>query len=99
MQGPPGVRVMLALTGGFAFLSGIAASIGLLLLKRWAAWLFLLTTAVAYTLMAFLGPTVEHGVTSAVNGAFSVVTGVILGLAFFTDALPARGAERGRRSE
>ena len=95
VHAPSVFLVIITLMFGLVFISGIVASIGLLLLKRWAAWLFLYNAVLAYSLMACYGPTVEHGAASAVNGAFSVFTGLILGVAFFTDALNLDRAKLG----
>ena len=94
-RGPSAAELVLGLAGGFAFILGGISSVGLVRLRRWAAWPFLVATVVAYALMPFLGPTVEHAATSAVNGAFSVLTGVTLGVAFFTDALKEPRAQPG----
>ena len=68
-------------------LAGIIAAVGLLFLQRWAAWLYLFSIALGYCLLPFTGPVVEHGVASVVDDSSTIFTGMILALAFFTDAL------------
>ncbi|MEY4306781.1 MAG: hypothetical protein RJA95_149, partial [Verrucomicrobiota bacterium] len=54
----------------------------------WAAWLFLGVNLV-FSLQLLFSPTVEPGLLSYVGGWADVLTGLILGLAFFTDAVEA----------
>lgn len=70
----------------------LVASVGLLLLKRWAAWLYLGVTVVGVLLTPFTGPTVEHPLTDMAGEIGSILNGMVLGLAFFTDALKPRNA-------
>lgn len=79
------------LAGGFLLLLfALAGSVGLLFLKRWGAWLYLLSLVIGYLLFPFFGPTVEHGLADAVDELTVMLSGLILGLAFFSDALPAK---------
>jgi hypothetical protein len=68
----------------------IASSIGLLLLQRWARWGYLASMALSCVLMPFLGPHVEHALTEAFDMASMILSGVVIGLAFFTNAIPER---------
>jgi hypothetical protein len=68
-------------------LCAIVSSIGLFLLKRWAAWLYLGTVIVGFLLYPLMGPTVEHALADAVDDIAVVLSGLIIGLAFFSDAL------------
>jgi hypothetical protein len=82
--------------GALVFFSWAAALVGLLRLRRWAAWLFLISLVSGYAYMALTGPTVAHGVASAINGLSAVLSGMVLALAFFSEALkPDLRAEPG----
>lgn len=79
------------LGGGFLLLLfALAGSVGLLFLKRWGAWLYLLSLVIGYLLFPFMGPTVEHGLADAVDELSVMLSGLVLGLAFFSDALPGK---------
>jgi hypothetical protein len=73
--------------GATVIISGVVASIGLFRLRRWAGWLYMFSVVLGYALMPFSGPVVAHGLNGALSGAFSLVSGMVLALAFFTDAL------------
>ena len=62
--------------------------IGLFFYQRWSAWMFLGVNLV-FSLQVLFSPTVEPGLLSYVGGWSDVLTGLILGLAFFTEALAA----------
>jgi hypothetical protein len=74
-------------------LSALVGSIGLLFLKRWGAWLYLISTIIGYALFPFTGPTVEHAVADAFDEVAILLSGLIIGLAFFSDALRVRKDE------
>jgi len=76
--------------GIIIFVSWLVALVGLFRLKRWARWVFLFSVLSGYAYMPFSGPTVAHGLASAADGIFAILSGVTLGLAFFTEALPPR---------
>jgi hypothetical protein len=78
-----------------SLLAWLVGSIGLLFLKRWAAWVYLISLIVSLTLSPLFGPTVEHGSASAVNATATLLAGLIIGLAFFSDALRVRSARPG----
>ena len=70
-----------------ALIAHLAASVGLLQLRRWAAWLYLATTALVYVIAAFLGPTVDDALGATVSELATAFSGAVIALAFFTDAL------------
>jgi small-conductance mechanosensitive channel len=68
-------------------LIALAASIvGLFLYQKWAAWLFLAITVLC-TMMMLLEPMVESGISAFFTDLDTTLGGVILGIAFFSDAL------------
>ena len=56
--------------------------------QRWAAWLMAGVIAV-FSIQLLFSHTVEPGVLSLMGSLSDVVTGLVIGLAFFTDALQA----------
>jgi hypothetical protein len=70
----------------------IVSTVGLLCLRRWAAWLYLGTTAFGTLLMPFTGPTVEHAFAATLDEIGLMMAGAVIALAFFTDSLE-RSAE------
>jgi hypothetical protein len=62
--------------------------VGLFCYQRWAAWMMALVIAV-FSIQLLFSPTVEPGVLSLMGSLSDVLTGLVLGLAFFTDALQA----------
>jgi hypothetical protein len=71
-------------------LGGIASSIGLMFLQRWARWSYLAFSAIACVIIPFLGPQVEHGLAGTFDMIGTTLSGVVLGLAFFTNAIPEK---------
>jgi hypothetical protein len=65
----------------------IVSTIGLLCLRRWAAWLYLITNVVGMLLMPLTGPTVEHAFADLFDELGIVMSGMVIALAFFTDSL------------
>ena len=61
---------------------------GLFFYQRWAAWLMVVVQAI-FSLQLLFSPTVEPGILSFLGSWSDIVTGLVLGLAFFTDALDA----------
>lgn len=61
---------------------------GLFFYQRWSAWMFL-GVILVFSLQVLFSPTVEPGLLSYLGGWSDVLTGLIFGLAFFTDALEA----------
>jgi hypothetical protein len=78
---------MLAAFGLLLLLSSIVASVGLFCLQRWAAWLFLFNVLAGYLLLLRTGPIIMHPVEATVDEIATLFSGLVLGLAFFTDAL------------
>jgi hypothetical protein len=60
--------------------------VGLFCYQRWAAWLMAGVIAV-FSIQLLFSPTVEPGILSLLGSLSDVLTGLVLGLAFFTDAL------------
>jgi len=60
--------------------------VGLFCYQRWASWLMAIVVAV-FSLQLLFSPSVEPGILSLLGSLSDVVTGLVLGLAFFTDAL------------
>jgi len=60
--------------------------VGLFCYQRWAAWLMAGFIAV-FSIQLLFSPTVEPGILSLLGSLSDVLTGLVLGLAFFTDAL------------
>ncbi|MEY5006124.1 MAG: hypothetical protein RI969_1212 [Verrucomicrobiota bacterium] len=71
--------------GLFLFFVSMA---GLFFYQRWAAWMMAGVIAV-FSIQLLFSPTVEPGILSLLGSLSDVLTGLILGLAFFTDALQA----------
>lgn len=69
---------------GLGFL--LISMAGLFFYQRWAAWMFL-GVILVFSLQVLFNPTVEPGLLSYLGGWSDVLTGLVLGLAFFTDAL------------
>jgi len=69
--------------GIFLFL---VSMVGLFCYQRWAAWMMAVVVAV-FSLQLLASPTVEPGILSLLGSLSDVVTGLVLGAAFFTNAL------------
>jgi nitrate reductase NapE component len=67
--------------------SALVGAIGLLFLKRWAAWVYLVSMVLGYLIVPFTGPSVEHAIAYAVDEVSVVFSGMVIALAFFSDAL------------
>lgn len=73
------------------FVAYIVGSVGLLMLKPWAKWLYMVAVIDAYVVPAFLPyPVVEHAITSLVYDAEAILSGFIIGVAFFSNVLKKR---------
>lgn len=59
---------------------------GLFFYQRWAAWMMVIVLAV-FSLQLLFSPTVEPGLLSYLGSLSDILTGLVLGLAFFSDAL------------
>jgi hypothetical protein len=84
------LAVILGVLAIGCIVSVLVASVALLLMKRWGAWLHLASMLVAYVLVFFLGPLIQLPVTYVVENMSTLAAGAIYGLAFFSDALPSR---------
>ena len=62
--------------------------VGLFCYQRWASWLMAGVIAV-FSIQLLFSPTVEPGILSLLGSLSDVLTGLVLGVAFFTDALQA----------
>ncbi|MFM7742108.1 MAG: hypothetical protein ACKO8X_01240 [Verrucomicrobiota bacterium] len=71
--------------GLFLFFVSMA---GLFFYQRWAAWMMAVVIAV-FSVQLLFSPTVEPGLLSLMGSLSDVLTGLVLGLAFFSDALEA----------
>ena len=60
--------------------------VGLFCYQRWAAWLMAIVVAV-FSLQLLTSPSVEPGILSLLGSLSDVVTGLVLGVAFFSSAL------------
>ena len=60
--------------------------VGLFCYQRWAAWLMAVVIAV-FSIQLLFSPTVEPGILSYLGSLSDILTGLVLGIAFFTDAL------------
>ena len=65
----------------------LVASIGLFMLRRWGAWLYVITTFLGTAIMPFTGPTVDHALADAVDETALILSGIVIGIAFFSNAL------------
>jgi len=61
---------------------------GLFFYQRWAAWMMVFVLAL-FSLQLLFSLTVEPGILTFLGSWSDIVTGLVLGLAFFTDALDA----------
>ena len=64
----------------------IPSYIGLLMLKKWGAWLYL-CACFFWTASSVFAPTVMSGLFYSVDSATDILAGIILGMAFFSDVL------------
>ena len=83
---PIGAREQLFLILGIPFgLAIILAWIGLLLFRKNAHKLYLVTCIGSIVLFLFAGPTVQTALGTALDAAVSLLGGLVLGLLYFTD--------------
>lgn len=64
----------------------VASLVGLFLFQKWAAWLYL-AGAVLGSIFLLLEPNVESGVSAFFSDLDTLAGGIILGIAFFSNAL------------
>jgi hypothetical protein len=90
---PSGMELVSVATVIPTLVAALVASIALFLLKPWGRWLYLASLIVMFLCGAFGGPMVSHGLVDTLVGLSNLLSGVVLGLAFFSDALQ-RSAEQ-----
>ena len=72
----------------------ITSIIGLLKLKRWSAWLYLVTTFLALPIYFMTGFDVRHPVDQVFDDIYRFIPGFIISLAFFSGAIPKKDSEQ-----
>lgn len=63
----------------------LAALVGLLFFKAWAKNLYVFSALVMMIVTAFLGPTVEHAVVTAIGSIDSALFGLTVGFLYFSN--------------
>jgi len=93
---PPIGPGMIAFMVGSLAMGGawIVSIIGLLKLKRWGAWLYLFTTFWALPLYFMFGFEVHHPIDLVFYDLYRFIPGLIIALAFFSDAIPQKDSEQ-----
>jgi hypothetical protein len=90
-----GLGMIAFMTAALAiFGAWIASIIGLLKLRRWGAWLYLVTTFLALPIYFMTGFDVRHPVDQVFDDIYRFIPGFIIGLAFFSGAIPKRDSEQ-----
>ena len=74
----------------FLLITYFISSIFLFFLKRWAMWLYIIPSVLMILLTATGGPTVEHAYVSTVDLFSIFLSGFIIAILLFTDALPSK---------
>lgn len=77
------------------FAAWIASIIGLLKLQRWGAWLYLASTILVLPLYFMMGFDVRHPIDIVFDDLYRFIPGFVIGLAFFSDAIPKPNSEQG----
>ena len=72
----------------FGLLLFFVSMVGLFFYQRWSAWM-MLGVLLVFSLQVLFSPSVEPGILTLVGSWSDILTGWVLGLAFFTDALAA----------
>lgn len=81
----------IALIAAVVIISAVIASIiGLLKLRRWGAWLYLVTTLLALPVPFLCGFVVLHPIHQMLDSICLFLPGFIIGLSFFSDAIPKK---------
>jgi hypothetical protein len=79
---------------GFPFFIGcIVAPIGLFFFKEWAAYLYVISNIGLLLTNIGFGPYIEHSWMQALLSLGGILTGLIIGMIFFTDAVFSRAEE------
>ena len=82
------------ITGMVALLvTTLGAIIGLLKLKMWGAWLYLISIVLVLPLYFAFGYTINHPIVQIYTEIYGIIHGMIIGLAFFSDAIPRRNGK------
>ncbi len=89
-----GMRIVLAFGALVALGVWIASITGLLMLKRWGAWLYLITVFLALPAYFIMGFDVLHPIDHVLGDLLRLFPGFIIGLAFFSDAIPKKDNKR-----
>ncbi len=71
------------------------AIVGLYLLQPWARWVYLFVLVLFVPVGLMLGPTVEHVVQTALAELEYTLSGLVLGIAFFSDLFQGRDQHGG----
>lgn len=71
----------------FALVGVVTGCIGLLVGKRWGAWVHLVSNLAGTAAGVFAATHITSAATMTIGSLFETVCGLIYGLAFFTDAL------------
>lgn len=74
----------------------VVGTIGLFLFQRWARPLYLVTTLASFAVVLLAGPSVEHAASETLGELAVLVSGVILGMIYFTSALEPQGSDSTR---
>lgn len=86
-RNPTTVELIIIIASLVMLLTYLVSSIGLLLLNRWGAWLFLISLIIEYIYSPFTGPIVDHAITNTFSELSDLLSGLIIGLAFFSNSL------------
>jgi len=92
--GPPAPLLLEALKGVVGMLLfTLVGSVGMLCRKSWGAWCFLVATVAGYITSAMMtGPQVSNHLVSILDDTTVILSGFIIGIAFFSDALKRTSA-------
>jgi hypothetical protein len=80
-----GSTVVIGSLASLVFVAGVVATIGLLLLKRWARPLALAVTVLSLLTYPLLGPTVSSGWAQMISESGMIMWGAALSMTFFAE--------------
>ena len=89
----PGIWIIVGLFVPLLILS-IVSTVGLFLLKRWAAWLNLSTAIFGILLISIGPPIVDHAVPGSLGQMAALISGTIIGISFFSGVLKNKDTEQ-----
>lgn len=69
------------------FVAYIVASVGLFMLKHWAAKLYLIALVISVMMLPFSRPSIEYGIGDTLISIADILSGLILGLVFYGNVL------------